>query len=225
MNIGDDEFSVTETHLSRKPAEGSDLVAAASLLAIMGFSLLFWSNYAGLAPQLPANGEQVFEQGQYWRLFTSLFIHADWKHLLSNAPGIAGLGYLLFGYFGFWVYPCITLIMGASITLISMATYPPHTNLIGASGVIYFMAAFWLTLYVCLERRHSAGKRILRATGFILIILIPTSYNPETSYRTHAIGFGVGVIVAAIYFMANRARFRRAEVIEMDRDEYPSTIQ
>jgi rhomboid protease GluP len=219
MNFEEYEVVVKETWLSKKPAEGSGLVAAASLLVLMGFSLLFWSDYSGLAPQLPANGELVFKQGQYWRLFTSIFVHADLRHLLSNALGMGGLSYLLYGYFGCKVYPCLTLGGGAVVTLIALATYPPHTFLLGASGVIYFMAAFWLTLYVCLERRFSVGKRILRATGFLLIALIPTSFNPETSYRTHAIGFGIGIVVAALYFAANKDRFRRAEEVEIDGNE------
>lgn len=225
MDIENHEFAIKESLLSMKPAEGSSLVAAVSFLVIMGFSLIFWSNYAELAPQLPASGEQVLNQGQYWRLFTSIFVHADLQHLLSNAIGIVGLGYLLFGYFGFMVYPCMTLVLGAVITMMSLATYPPNTNLLGASGVVYFMAGFWLTLYVCLERRFSVSKRVLRATGFILIFLIPTSFNPETSYRTHAIGFGVGVIIAIVHFALNKTRFRQAEKVTIDWEDDQPTIQ
>jgi len=216
MDIEEYDVVVKETLLSKKPAEGSGLVAAASLLTIIGFSFFFWSDSAGLASYYPASPEQVFEQGQYWRLVTSIFVHADMKHLLSNAIGVGGLSYLLYGYFGCKVYPCLMLGAGALVTLIALSTYPTHTNLLGASGVIYLMAAFWLTLYVCLERRYSVGKRILRAMGFLLIVLIPTSYSPQTSYRTHAIGFGVGVIVAALYFFANKNHLRRVEEVEMD---------
>lgn len=212
------EYTVSETMLSKKPREGSGLVAAASLLVLMGFSLLFWSNYAGWSRLLPASPEQVLKQGQYWRLFTSMFAHADLKHLLSNAVGISIFSYLLYGYFGFKVYPCIAWGGGALVTLIALTTYPPHTHLLGASGVVYFMAAFWLTLYVCLERRYSLGKRVMRATGFLLIVLIPTSFSPEVSYRTHAIGFGTGVILGIFYFAVNRSRFRSEEEIELEWD-------
>jgi len=219
MDVEENELTVKETWLTHKPAEGSGLVAAASFLVILGFSLLFWSNWSGLGSYYPASPEQVFEQGQYWRLFTSIFVHADLKHLLSNSIGLCGLSYLLYGYFGWKVYPCLMLGVGAFVTLMALTTYPPQTNLLGASGVVYLMAAFWLTLYVCLERRYSVGMRIVRAMGFLLIVLIPTSYSPQTSYRTHAIGFGVGVLVAALYFLANKDRFRFAEEVEINWDE------
>jgi rhomboid protease GluP len=215
MDIDGYEVTVRETWLTRKPAEGSALVAAASFLAIMGASLLFWTNWAGLASSYPASPEQVFEQGQYWRVFTSMLVHGDMVHLLSNAVGLCGLSYLLYGYFSYKIYPCLVLGAGAVVTLITLATYPPHTNLVGASGAIYLMAGFWLTLYICLERRYSLGKRILRSVGFLIIVLIPTSYNPQTSYRAHAIGFGVGVLVAVVYFLFNKDRFRFAEEVDI----------
>jgi rhomboid protease GluP len=218
MDTEDFEVTVKGTWLSKRPAEGSGLVAATSLLVIAGFSLLFWSDSWGWAQYYPANPDQVLKQCQYWRLFTSIFVHADLTHLLSNSIGVGFLGYLLYGYFGYKVYPCLMLGAGAVVTLIAVMTYPPHTNLLGASGVIYLMAAFWLALYVCLERRFSVGKRIVRVLGFLLIVLIPAGYDPQTSYRTHAIGFGVGIILAVLYFLANKNRLRRAEVVEIDRD-------
>jgi membrane associated rhomboid family serine protease len=102
------------------------------------------------------------------------------------------------------------------VTLLSVLTYPPRINLLGASGVVYLMAAFWLTMYICIERRYSLGRRFIRAGGLVLIALIPTGYSPGISYRTHTIGFGVGVIAALVYFFFNRDRFRRAELIETD---------
>ena len=217
MNIEEYESIVKETFLTSKPAEGSGMVAAASLLVLAGFSLFYWSHDAsGIALQLPANSERVLGQGQYWRLVTSIFVHSDCKHLLSNSVGIGFLGYLLYGYFGCKVYPCLVLVTGAAVTLITVITYPANTNLLGASGVVYLMAAFWLTLYICLERRFSIAKRIIRAMGFMLIVLVPTSFSPEVSYRAHAIGFGMGILIAVPYFLWNKARFRQAEIIEIE---------
>jgi len=213
---GTEEGIIIETCLSKKPAEGSGLVAVTGFIVMLGFSLLYWADYSGVASYLPASGEQVFEQGQYWRLCTSIFIHADWKHLLSNSLGIVGLGYLLFGYFGYRVFPCLSFVTGVIVTLIALRTYPPHISLLGASGVVYLMSGFWLTLYVCLERRFSPGKRIFRACGVLLVVLLPTNYSPDISYRTHAIGFIVGVVLAILYFFPNKARFRSEEVVAED---------
>lgn len=208
------ENIILKTHLSQKPSEGSSLVTATSLLVLMGFSLLSWSRYTEYARLLPASGETVFTDGEYWRLFSTMFVHADLQHLLSNAIGFSAFSYLLYGYFGFKVFPCLSLGISAVVNLIALATYPPNTSLVGASGAIYFMAAFWLTLYIFLERRFPIGKRLLRAVGFMLIVLIPTSFSIQTSYRTHAISFFTGIVIAIPYFFANKERLRRAEVVE-----------
>jgi len=216
MSMEEPAVLVKATWLSGKPAEGSALVAAASLLAMAGFSLLFWSDDSGFAAQLPANREMILRQGQLWRLFTSIFVHANLKHLLSNAIGIAVLAYLIYGYYGARIYPLLTVFAGALVTFLSIMTYPPEVRLLGASGVVYLMASFWLTMYVCIERRFSVSRRFLRAGGLVLIALIPTEYTPGTSHRTHLIGFTVGVIAALLYFFFHKNRFRRSEVVETD---------
>ncbi len=216
--MSDDELVpiVKETYLSQKPSAGSGLAAAMSLTAAVLFSLIYWFDIAGLGWRLPASGERIFQYGENWRLFTTMFVHADLQHLLANAIGFGALSYLLYGYFGFLVYPCLSLGLSAMVTLISLTTYSPHTRLLGASGMIYFMAAFWLILYLFLERRYSLGKRVLRATGFALIMLVPTVFRPETSYRTHALGFAAGVVCAIGYFLAQKNNLRRAEKVEWD---------
>jgi hypothetical protein len=47
-------------------------------------------------------------------------------------------------------------------------------------------------------------------------VLVPTSFNPNTSYRSHALGFGAGIIFAVFYFLIFKGRFRSAERVEWD---------
>jgi membrane associated rhomboid family serine protease len=210
---------VQETYLSRKP-EGSSLwIAAASVAVLFLTSWIYWTDAFGLGSQLAASPESVFDRKEYWRLFTAIGAHADSGHLFGNAVVFGVLSYLLYGYFGVFVYPLLTLISGAVVMGLALATYPPLTILIGASGVVYLMAGFWLTLYLFLERRFSPAKRLLRSVGFSLVVLMPTVVEPTVSYRTHALGFGAGVILGVAYFRLNKDRLRRAERVEMESDD------
>jgi rhomboid protease GluP len=177
---------------------------------------MYWFDLLGLADYLPAIPERVFDQGEYWRLATSIGAHADFRHLLSNGIVFGVLSFLLYGYFGAVVYPLLTWGLGCLITAVSLSTYAPDTRLLGASGVVYFMAGFWLTSYLFIERRLSMGKRLLRATGFGLIVLVPTVWDPSVSYRTHAIGFGAGILFAVVYFFKKKNELRKAERVEWD---------
>jgi rhomboid protease GluP len=209
---------ITETHLSRKPASGSVWVALASVALLCIVSAIYWTDAFGLASELAATPETVFELGQYWRLFTAIGAHADSRHLMSNALVFAVLSYVLYGYFGAVVHPVLTVGGGGLVMALSLATYPPLTILVGASGVTYLMAGFWLTLYLFVERRFTPAKRLLRAAGFGVIVLMPAVVEPAVSYRTHALGLGVGVALGVAYFYFNKGRLRAAERLENEWD-------
>jgi membrane associated rhomboid family serine protease len=206
---------VRETHLSRKPAKASLEVALASVVVLAAASMMYWTDAFGLATLFPASRESVFGRGEYWRLLTSLFTHADVEHLLSNGIVFGLLAFLLFGYYGPRVYPGAVLGLAAIVTGVSLLTYPPSTILVGASGAVYLMTAFWLVLYLLIERGTGAKKRFVRAVGFALITLLPASYEPGVSYRTHAIGFAFGLVSGLLYFWQSKDVLRRAERIEV----------
>jgi membrane associated rhomboid family serine protease len=181
--------------------------------------MIYWTDILGLASQLAATPEMVFDRREYWRLLTAIGTHANFEHLLSNAIVFGVLSYLLYGYFGAIVYPLLILSFGVVVMGLSLATYPPLTILVGASGVTYLMAGFWLTLYLFVERRFSPAKRLLRSIGFSLIVLMPTVFEPTVSYRTHALGFGIGVLLGLTYFHYKKEGLRRAERVELDVDD------
>lgn len=207
---------VKETLLSRKPARASFPIALGSVVVLVAASLLYWSNAADLASFLPASAATVFGRGEYWRLFTTILIHADFQHLLSNGIVFGILAFLVYGYYGPLVYPLLTFGLGALVTALSLRTYPPDTFLLGASGVVYLMAAFWLTLYLLVERSTAPRMRLVRAVGFGLIVLVPTAVEPAVSYRTHGIGFAIGVSFGIAYFWKRKRALRTAERIELE---------
>ena len=205
--------TIVETYLSRAPEKNSAAVSLLVIAVIFLFSMVYWGNSFGLSGDLIIDRDSVFQSHQYWRLFTGMLIHSDVNHFLSNALGLFLFGYLLYGYFGPQIYPFGVCILGTIVNLISIATYPPGSRLLGASGMVYLMAAFWLTLFVTAERRFSIFQRLLRSAGFGLVMLVSSSFDPSISYRTHYIGFVAGVIFGIVYFFVARDRIRAAEVV------------
>lgn len=207
---------VRETLLTRKPREWSLEITALFLSMIMGISLLAWRNGSALLPTLAATSEGVLKQGEYWRLLTAVAVHGDVMHVLSNAILLSFLTYLIYGYFGFWVFPVMSLAMAGLTNYISLRTYPSGVSLIGASGLVYWMAGFWLSMYLLVERSVGPGKRVLRVVCLALLVLLPSTFQANVSYRTHAIGLGLGVVSALVYFQRNRKSIRAAEVVELE---------
>jgi rhomboid protease GluP len=207
---------VRETLLSRRPHAAAGRVALGGVSVLIATSLLYWSGPAGVVGGLPASGEGVFGRGEYWRLLTSLGAHSDPAHLLANAALFGLLSYLLYGYYGAVVFPGLATLLGATTTGIALLGYPPEARLVGASGMVYAMAAFWLVLYLLVERRLRPGRRLLRAVGFAAIVLLPTAIEPRVSYRAHAIGFALGGLAGALFFGARRKALRAGERVEWE---------
>lgn len=208
---------IRETLLSRKPREYSLQVAALSVLTILGISLLAWQDGAALLPALAATSEGALKKQEYWRLVTAVAVHADLMHFFSNAIFVAVFTYLLFGYFGFWVFPVLGLALAGLTNYLSLLTYPREVSLVGASGLVYWMAAFWLSMYLLVERSLGPAKRFMRAAGVAMVVLLPSTFQENVSYRSHAIGFGLGAVSAFVYFQRNRDFIRAAEVVELER--------
>lgn len=207
---------ITRTWLSRKPGPWAQAITAFSLLSLVGGCLLYWNNWHGADAWMPGTREAVFTRGEFWRLWTTLFAHADLGHLISNSFLFFILGYVLSGYFGPGVFPLAALFMGGVTNAFSLATYAPQVQLVGASGVVSWMGGAWLTLYSLINTRVSRKGRALRAIGVALMLFAPAeAFDPKISYRTHAIGFGLGVLWAFYYYFRNREKFRADEVREV----------
>ncbi len=207
------EVRITATLLSGKPREESLPVSLLIGTVIAFTSMLCWHN-PELSGLLSASYPQVVAQREWWRLLSTIAVHADLTHLAANIGFVVFFGYLIYGYFGFWVYPAAMLPLASVATLLSLLTYPPEVVLIGASGLVYLMLGFWLVLYALIERTIPLKKRLLRIAGIALIVLVPTAVQPEVSYRTHFIGCGLGTVAAVAYFVVKRRPIRALEVFE-----------
>lgn len=173
---------------------------------------LFWENIWGLGITLPASKFMVFTEGQYYRAFTTNLIHSDLKHLISNSYMLFFLGILIYNSFGILLFPLLTLIFSIVVTLISLYTYPENLILLGASGWVYLLGGCWISLYIILETSISVSLRIFKSIAVSLIIFWPQTLVKEISYRTHAIGFAIGLITGVVYFLLKRKHLRSFEV-------------
>lgn len=210
--------TIVATYLSRKPHKRAMALNALVIAAMGVTTVLAWQNES-LNKLWIASRETVINQGQVHRLLFSIFMHGDPAHFLSNAYMFGILGFLICGYFGSRIYFGILLGLGTLVHYLSLLTYEPEMTLIGASGVVYVFAGFWLMMYVGLDRRFGIGARLMRAMGVGLIVLFPSTIEPHVSYRAHAIGFAAGMIFGSIYFLKRKNYFRKFEIIKPDEPE------
>ena len=84
----------------------------------------------------PISGHFFTTDGEWWRVFTSLFIHFEIIHLAFNMWALATFGPLTERLFGSVNYLLIYLAAGVSGSLASIS-WRPDINSAGASGAIF----------------------------------------------------------------------------------------
>lgn len=193
-------------------------------LVVLWLVLMAVSSYVGWQDRELLNsgatvGPAIFEEGEIWRLFTAQFLHSDLGHLLSNSYMMLILGIFVYAYFGWWVFPVAALMGGAMVNLLTIIGYPPEAHLLGASGVVYWLAGFWLVLYFMVERQRSWARRLLRVAGVGLMILFPSEFQPKVSYAAHGWGFVLGAGFGLIYFYLKRPWIRSFEQYELEYEQ------
>lgn len=212
---------IKENWLTKKPKRDG-LNPTLFLMCLMLFtSFIYLNNYFNAPLWMSATGESVFVHHEWWRAWTTLFAHGDLGHISGNLFLFFPFCYYLIAYFGYAFFPFIGFFAGGLVNLIVLQTMPVHVGLIGVSGVVNWMGGAWLTLGWLIDRRESAGRRILKIVAVTIVLFIPDSFKPEVSYLSHFLGYFAGVLSAIIYYYIFRKKIVAEEVIEeiLDDDE------
>jgi membrane associated rhomboid family serine protease len=131
------------------------------------------------------HGVLVLERGEWYRLFTSPWLHADGWHLIANAVGLAiGAGVLEQRLGRAWAGALFFI--GATFgALFSLALNAPTTVSVGASGAILclLLAAFVLSFRGTVQ----SGRR---AQFWLVFALLPSLFQPLLllGVPAHALG-------------------------------------
>ena len=118
-----------------------------------------------------AKVNQLIAQGQYWRLFTPMFLHIDLMHLLFNSYALYLYGPIVEKLFGKGKFILVYLLSGLMGTLFSYVLSPNPAA--GASGAIFGLMG---ALLYFRQRQTALFQRIF-GPGLLMIIGINLFYG------------------------------------------------
>jgi rhomboid protease GluP len=149
---------------------------------------------SSLVCELMAQTGQVVYQGAYWQLFTSMFVHFGFAHILFNMFGLYYFGRLNETRFGTGKYLGIYLGSGLLGNVMSLFLLPPTVLSGGASGAIFGLVGS----YVALAREtRNMGAALLYA----VLILFQSAVLGGGDVNNYAHLFGlVGGVVLGLLF-------------------------
>ncbi len=146
-----------------------------SLLALYfsGFRMgrFFVSAYNVLLLLSGAKVNELVSQGQYWRLFTAMFLHANIIHLFFNAYAIRVYGPIVEQLFGKLKFVLIYLISGLTGSIFSYLFSSGWA--VGASGAIFGLMG---ALLYFRQQRQDIFNRVF-GSSLIAIIVINLIYG------------------------------------------------
>ncbi|HYQ40520.1 MAG TPA: rhomboid family intramembrane serine protease [Polyangiaceae bacterium] len=160
----------------------------------------FGERWAFIAPEILS--------GEWWRMFSYMFVHANWLHLVMNLLGLWVLGPFVERAFGWLRFGLIYLFSGftGSVVYLCIAWYQlfdPHAEphaLVGASGCIMGLlgATGAVMLRAWLVHRAPMAKQILLRLLVVVALQVTFDYNtPQVAGLAHALGL-LGGFVAGL---------------------------
>ena len=178
-------------------------VVALILLNVAVFAIELWRNALSNPIALHRLGEldinAVVGQGEFWRLFTALFLHYGPAHLIFNLFALYVLGPSLERAIGTLRFVACYLISGigstAGVVALTLVKILRPSLLVGASGCIMGIVGAWAGFL--LRHRHvwQAKQRLLNILLIIAIQIVFDILTPQVSTSAHLCGLLTGFVI------------------------------
>jgi len=138
----------------------------------------------------------VFQEKEWWRIFTAPFLHGNVAHILGNTVALIFAGFALERIVGrAWL--AALFVIGATAGSVGSLAYGNGVVSVGASGAIMCL----VTVLFALSHHYKAGARAgrMRRRAFIVVIsaLMPAAAPGavQIDYGAHLGGFAAGIVL------------------------------
>ncbi len=138
------------------------------LIAINGIMFVITLLVPNVA-QLALQDNSLVLQGQYWRLFTAMFLHGSIMHIFLNMLSLFFIGRIVEALYGPVRYLTIYFLSGIAGGLLYLLTSPAGLPLVGASGAIFGVFGALGVFYIINRRALGAYGRGAIANWFFWI--------------------------------------------------------
>jgi membrane associated rhomboid family serine protease len=115
-------------------------------------------------------------QHQYWRLLTTMFLHAGFIHIAFNMYALYLFGYLIENTLGTLRFAAIYFVGGFLASVTSFWFISPVTVGVGASGAIFALLGAWVA-YNYRRRGSAMAEANLQWAMFLIVINLVLGFS------------------------------------------------
>lgn len=137
-----------------------------------------------------------YMDGEYYRFFTCLFLHYNFRHLFANSLGLLSVGSLLGPFLGKGK-PLFLFLSGGVLSEIAWSlVVSDQIYDIGASSGIFALIA---CLIVCTLRFPDAFRfKWYRPDIVIILVYFLFANSSATAFLVHTFGFTAGILLSFV---------------------------
>lgn len=178
------------------------------LLAYANAAVFLAMILAGLSPLHPLAKDlfiwggtfsPAVHSGQWWRLFTYMFLHGGIAHLAGNLFALLYIGMFLEPLTGRFRFISAYLLTGIFAGLTSMAFHPGSVG-VGASGAIFGMYGMFLSMLTTSHIQKTQRKTMLRSLLFFIVYNLMMGLQGNTDNAAHIGGLLSGIAIGFVYY-------------------------
>lgn len=184
------------------------------IINLIAFIIFHYTNFLGGSEAMMGKGAlswiYVIELKEYYRIFTSMFMHTGWRHLINNMLVLLFVGDNLERALGKVKYLIIYILSGV-IAGISSISYNmikfQNVHSIGASGAVLGVVGAMIAILILNKGKleNLSGRRLMLFAAFSLYGGV---YNTGIDQAAHVGGFIGGLLLAFIIYRRPRVKRR-----------------
>ena len=168
--------------------------------ALGGFRVSLFGSSGGPLLAQGAVYQQAVAAGEWWRIFTSAFLHLGILHIAFNMYALYLFGPVMEQLYGHLEYVVLYLLCAAGGSILTILV-APNTAAAGASGAIFGL----LGLGFVVSRRHQLmldrhARALLSQAGSLLVLNLVITFAAPTliSWTGHVGGLLVGALIGLL---------------------------
>jgi rhomboid protease GluP len=169
------------------------------LMWITGASI--WEPTTDVLLKWGANYKPMTTGGEWWRLFTCIFVHIGIVHLLLNMYALLMIGNYLEPMLGRLRFTVAYVCTGIFASITSLWWHQEPIVSAGASGAIFGLYGLFLALLTTNLIPHSARKALLQSIGIFVLYNITYGLRSQAvDNSAHIGGLLSGLAIGYLYF-------------------------
>ena len=175
---------------------------AANMIVFLVLSVMGSTQSTSFMLQHGACYTPLILEGEYYRLFTGMFLHFGLIHLVYNMICLVALGDLLEKEAGSWRYLAVYFLGGLAGNLVSLAldlygARGAYAVSAGASGAVF--AVIGGVLWIVIRRKGQFGRISLQRMMLTVVLMVLQGFTQGgTDNAAHVGGLAAGFVLAAL---------------------------